>query len=191
MLLPPTNPKPYAATHPFLYFVIQCGCWYMKWPDVSLCKASYAGSQFDNQWIMHSFNSIILWRSFTGRFWRYFGGRVTDGPSARTFLRSQSASNGEDIQLRGLTGWWQSCCCKNVYRQKADGLAAKSMSVCLSCQDWKLQPDNSSGFSLAVLRSCHGNWWTTDEAFALRKATGLSVNTQYVLPVAMLNWKRM
>lgn len=92
VLLPTSNAKPYAAQHPFLNIWGVLRSSQIILPDVRLFKA---GSQFDNQRIMHSFNSVILWRSFTGR--RFIGGKVTYGQSVRTFF---AARNGEDIQLQ-------------------------------------------------------------------------------------------
>lgn len=66
-------------------------------------------------------------------------------------------------------------------RGKADGLAAKSMSVCLWCQDWRLQPDDSSGFTCLQNLS-----WKQQMRLCCMKASGLSVNTHYVSPVAMM-----
>lgn len=107
---------------------------------------------------MHSFNAVILCRSFTGR--RFIGGRVTDGPSVGTFFSPCQPVMGQIYNYVGLSGWWQSCCCKNV--QKADWQLSQCLCVCHA------RTGNSHSLIIpqasVVLRSCHGNWWTTDEA---------------------------
>lgn len=139
-------------------------------PDVCLFKASYAGSQLDYQRIMPSFNWIILHRK------TLYGGRVTDGPSVKTFLLSQSACNGRGGggggQTCGLLAWWQSCCWKTVYRQKADGQATKSPSMCLPSLDRKLKPDCSSGWSLVCLEIVSWKLEISRLDFVLQKAQG-------------------
>lgn len=131
--------------------------------------------------IMHSFNSVILYRSFTGSFWCFIGDRVIDGPSVRTLLQSQWASNREeysyvDGRADGSPAVERMC----IGREQMDWLLSQCLCVC---------DEGTGNTSLTfpqasvVLRSCHGNWWTTDEALLYENQL-LCVNTQYVLPVA-------
>lgn len=89
-------------------------------------------AQSDYQWIMHRFPRIILRRSFTGRFWCFIGGKVTDGPSVRTFLQSQSASNGGggvynyvDCRVDGSRAVARMC-----IRKLMNWLQSQRLSVC-------------------------------------------------------------
>lgn len=143
-------------------------------PDVSLFKASWTCSQFDNQRIMQSFNSINLSRSSTGRLWHFVGGRVTDGPSVRTFFCSPSQSlmgnifDYVDSWVSGRPAAARMC------------IGRKSVSVCLSCQ--------TGNSSLTIPQaSTLLSWETVTETgqqqkrVFVKKAMGISVNINKML----------
>lgn len=114
-------------SHMGLFLSQNLGYWCLKWLDET-CK----------KW--KSFCLLITGSCTASTQWFW--------PVIRHCFVSQSGKNGEQIwKWCGLLGFLQSCCCKSLWL-KADGLAGKSWSVCLPCQNWKLQLYNFSGFSL-------------------------------------------